>query len=148
MKLEKLFEVKDSKLFKIGGEEVPATGMEKALKWSEVEAGPEEYDEAFLASFRDELKSLEEKSSFVFIEPQIDKDAPIDQFIAAMKHTARRIKDCTSVVGFAIPVQMTRDEAAAYIEELSQKHAQYVYFSKDGVLSGQAAPEGAEVARY
>ena len=148
MKLEKLFEVKDSKLFKVGGEEVPATGMEKPLKWSEVEAAAEEYDEAFLASLRDELKSLEETSSFVFIEPQIDKDAPIDQFIAAMKHTARRIKDCTSVAGFAIPVQMTRDEAAAYIEELSQKHAHYVYFSKDGLLAGDAAPEGREVARY
>jgi len=133
MKLEKVFEVKDNKLYKIGGEEVSPAGMEKAVKWSSVEAGAEEYDEAFLADLRDQLKNLEAQKKFVYILPEMDKDAPVDQFIAAMKHTARRIKDCVSVAGFAIPQALSQEDSATYMEELSQKHAQYVYFSNNPV---------------
>lgn len=134
MKLERLFEVKGGKLFKISGEEFPLSSKNiKSVKWSEVEDSPEEYNEEFLAKLRDELKSLESKNEFVFIEPVFDKaeanDANIEQFTAAMKHTARRIKDCVSVIGFAIPseIESKRD---FYIAELSQKHQQYCFFSK------------------
>lgn len=134
MKLERLFQVKGGKLFKISGEEFPLSSKNiKSVKWSEVEGSPEEYNEEFLANLRNELKSLEEKNEFVFIEPVFDKgeasDANITQFTAAMKHTARRIKDCVSVIGFAIPkeIESKRD---FYIAELTQKHQQYCFFSK------------------
>ena len=78
---------------------------------------------------RDELKSLEEKNEFVFIEPVFDKNASVEQFTAAMKHTARRIKDCVSVIGFALPKE-AEAQKDFFIEELSAKHQQYCFFSK------------------
>lgn len=129
MKLERLFEVKENKLYKVGGEEVALEGKSFPVKWSDVEAGAEEYNEEFLAKLRDELKSLEEKKEFVFIEPVFDKDASAEQFTAAMKHCARRIKDCVSVIGFAIPEQIF-NQRDFYIEELSAKHAHYCFFCK------------------
>lgn len=135
MKLERLFEVKKSKLFKVSGEEFPVSSKNiKSVKWNEVEGAPEEYNEEFLAQLRDELKSLEEKEEFVFIEPVFDKtglnENSIEQFTAAMKHTARRIKDCISVIGFAIPAEV-ETKKDFYIAELSQKHQQYCFFSKN-----------------
>jgi len=134
MKLEKLFEVKDSKLYKIGESEIFTPNV-KSVKWSEVEGNPEEYNEDFLATLRDELKSLEERNEFVVIEPEFDKDATTEQFTAAMKHTARRIKDCISVIGFAIPEQISKNAETLnfYIEEMSAKHKQYCYFSKSNI---------------
>ena len=131
MKLKKLFEAKDQKLFKVdGGDEVEIRPeMAKTVKWSDVEQEAESYNEEYLAHLRDELKSLEEKNQFVFIVPVFDKDAPSSQFTAAMKHTARRIKDCVSVIGFAIPEEVIQD-ADTYIEELSAKHSQYCFFCK------------------
>ena len=138
MKLEKLFEAKEKKLFKIsGGDEVAILPeMAKSVRWSDVEPQADVYNEEFLAKLRDELKSLEEKNSFVFIEPVFDKGANADkaQFTAAMKHTARRIKDCVSVIGFAIPEEMLSD-VDTYCAELSAKHAQYCFFCKKSLKS-------------
>ncbi|MCR4823691.1 MAG: hypothetical protein K5873_12560 [Treponema sp.] len=135
MKLERLFEVKDGKLYKAGGEPFSLEGRAYPVKWSNVEAGAEEYNEDFLAKLRDELKAMEEKSSFVFIEPVFDKDASCEQFTAAMKHCARRIKDCISVIGFAIPEEIY-DKRAFYMEELSAKHSHYCFFCKKSGESG------------
>lgn len=137
MKLEKLFEVKDGRLYKVGGEEVDVAGMAKTVRWSEVEPAPEAYDEAFLASLRDELKNLEAQKKFVYIDAVFDKEGEPAQFIAAMKHCARRIKDCVSVAGFALPAALTAggfaegSVAVDFVAELSQKHAQYVFFCKN-----------------
>lgn len=133
MKFEKLFESKENKLYKISGEEVPVTEkMIKKVRWSDVERAEEEYDEAYLARLRDELKSLEEKGEFVFIEPVYDKQAIPGQFNNAMKHTSRRIKDCASVIGFALPKEVAEDKDVLddFIQKISEKHPQYVYFSK------------------
>ena len=113
----------------MSGEEVSLTGKAFPIKWSSVESGAEEYNEDFLAKLRDELKSLEEKGEFVFIEPVFDKSADYGQFTASMKHCARRIKDCVSVIGFAIPTEIFENRAF-YIEELSAKHTQYCFFCK------------------
>ena len=129
MKLERLFKVENSKLYTISGESVSTDGKAFPVKWSSVESGAEEYSEDFLAKLRDELKSLEEKGEFVFIEPVFDKNAGYEQFTAAMKHCARRIKDCVSVIGFAIPSEIFENRSF-YIEELSAKHAQYCFFCK------------------
>ena len=132
MKLERLFEVKASKLYKMTGEPVSLDGLAFPVKWSDVEAGEEEYNEDFLARLREELKSKEDKGDFVFIEPVFDKNASLEQFTAAMKHCARRIKDCVSVIGFALPVEILKSKDF-YIEELSAKHQQYCYFCKENV---------------
>ncbi len=130
MKLDRLFEVKGGKLFKISGEEYPVSEKNVLpIKWSDVEGAPEEYSEEFLAKTRDGLKALEEKNEFVFIEPVFDKEASVEQFTAAMKHTARRIKDCVSVIGFAIP-KKAEAQKDFFIEELSAKHQHYCFFSK------------------
>ncbi len=132
MKLERLFEVKESKLYTVGGEEVSLEGKAFPVKWSDVEAGEGEYNEDFLAKLRDDLKALEEKNHFVFIEAVFDKQAGFEQFTAAMKHCARRIKDCVSVIGFSIPLQVLENKSY-YIEELSAKHQQYCFFCKESV---------------
>ena len=129
MKLERLFEVKDNKLYKVSGEEISPEGRAFPVKWSDVEACAGEYNEDYLAKLRDELKSKEEKKEFVFIEPIFDKDSDFEQFTAAMKHTARRIKDCLSVIGFAIPEAVV-SKKDSYIEELSAKHGHYCFFCK------------------
>ena len=95
--------------------------------------------EDFLAKLRDDLKALEDKKEFVFIEPVFDKNAGAEQFTAAMKHCARRIKDCVSVIGFAIPSEILASKAF-YIEELSAKHAQYCFFCKEDA--------GSDIVRY
>ena len=127
MKLERLFKVEEQRLYTMAGEAVSLEGKAFPVKWSEVEGEAEEYKEDFLAKLRDQLKALEEKGQFVFIEPIFDKNAGYEQFTAAMKHCARRIKDCVSVIGFAIPEEIF-DQRAFYIEELSAKHQQYCFF--------------------
>ena len=134
MKLERLFEVKDSRLYAVSGGSVSTEGKSYPVKWSDVEGGAEEYNEDFLAGLRNELKVLEEKKEFVFIDPVFDKDAAFEQFTAAMKHTARRIKDCLSVIGFAIPAQFVAQKDF-YIDELSAKHQQYCFFCKENAGS-------------
>jgi hypothetical protein len=129
MKLEKLFDVKDGKLYTMAGERVSLEGKAFPVKWSDVEEGEGEYSENFLANLREQLKALEEKGEFVFIEPVFDKSASPEQFTAAMKHCARRIKDCVSVIGFSIPEEVL-DLRDSYIEEMSAKHAHYCFFCK------------------
>ncbi|MBQ6780539.1 MAG: hypothetical protein IJP62_04830 [Treponema sp.] len=137
MKLEKKFEVKDGRLYKIGGDEVNMDGMAKTVKWSQVEPQDEMYDESFLAALRDELKNLEAQKKCVYIDAIFDRNGNAGQFTAAMKHCARRIKDCASVAGFSIPPELAKDggtegnAAAMYQEELLQKHQQYVFFCKE-----------------
>ena len=142
MKLEKIFEAKDGKLFKVTGEAVDIKSIKVIpLSWKEVEADEEgAYNEELLANLREELKALEENSEenkFVYICPLIDREASAsadkaEQFTAAMKHSARRLKDCVSITGFAIPSEIAKDseKAAFYISEMAAKHAQYVFFAQ------------------
>lgn len=133
MKFEKLFEAKEHKLIDKNGNEIKITpDMAISVKWSEVEAAEEEYNEAFLAKLRDLLKTFESEEKYVFIEPVYDKNANPGQFTATMKHTSRRIKDCLSVIGFAIPNEIAEDKVVVddFIEKISEKHPHYVYFSK------------------
>ncbi len=133
MKFEKLFESKNHRLYKISGEEVTVTAkMAYPVKWSDVEGVEEEYKEDYLARLRDDLKALEEKDEYVFLEPVYDKDATPGQFNNAMKHTARRVKDCKSVIGMALPEQVAGDADVLndFLEKITEKHPHYVYFAK------------------
>lgn len=102
------------------------------VAWTLAGLVEEEYNEGFLADFRDALKTLEEKNAYAIINPVCDAAADDagkkENLTLSMKHTARRIKDCENVVGFAIPQQA---DSSFFVDELSAKHKQYVFFSKD-----------------
>lgn len=158
MKLEKRFYVESNKLYYIEGKKELEISSERLsasactaggslpeelsrlilieLPWTQVGCDESSYNEEFLASFRDFLKSLEEKGGYAAIVPVAD--APVgdgEELTASFKHCARRIKDCASVAGFAVPEGV---EADSFIEELSAKHEQYVFFSSNPKLLERA----------
>ena len=139
MKLEPVFFVKENKLYKIDDNSPFAAEQLQKIEilWSKVELEDEIYNEEFLASLRDDLKSLEVQGKFAVLVPIIDKPMEnaeqIESFTNACNHTARRVKDCISVAGFEIPAQIT--DFKDFIEVLSKKHAQYVYFSHNKEIS-------------
>ena len=85
------------------------------------------YDEMYLAVLRVFLKSIEAYGTYAVVVPISDCSA--ERLTQTMCHTARRIKDCASVIGFALPDALTESEAAAFTDAMSTKHAHYVYFS-------------------
>ena len=138
MKLEKLFYVKENKLYRISDDEtVDLSSLEKVLiKWSEVELEDELYNEEFLAELRNKLKQLDESNRFAILIPVVDKELKTEEqaelFTNAFNHTARRIKDCVSVAGFFIPKEIQEmNYTQSFTETLAVKHEQYVYFTDD-----------------
>lgn len=159
MKLEKRFCVKDNRLYYIEGNKeleisggrlsasacagggIPPADLSSLLlinlPWTQVGCDETSYNEEFLAAFRDFLKALEEKGGYAAIIPVADRQpaaGEAEDFIASFRHCARRIKDCASVAGFAVPDGVPGVEAAPFMEELSAKHPQYVFFSGDPKL--------------
>lgn len=136
MKLEPLFTVKDHNLYQLSdNKQINPTDLTVIdVKWSEVEMEEEIYNESFLAELRDKLKIMDLTGKFAIINAIADK--PMDSaeaFTNAFNHTARRIKDCISVAGIQLPEELTskgEDAVQEFIDVLSIKHAQYVYFSK------------------
>ena len=122
------------------------------LDWPMVEMEPGAYNEEFLAELRTFLKNLEEKHIFAFIIPSAKKDLEdadmADSFIAAMVHTARRIKDAESVIGFALAKELLVKDASSafdensygqwFINEMNIKHGHYVYFAEKKALEEYA----------
>lgn len=144
MKLDPIFTVNQNKLFKIeNNSEVDINTLEKIeIKWSTVELADEAYNEEYLAALRDNLKSYDDAGKFAILIPVVDKamETPeqIELFINAFNHTARRVKDCISVVGMELPEQLIKtgtENIQLFIETLAKKHAQYVYFTKDENLN-------------
>lgn len=142
MKLEPLFTVKENKLYKIEDNSVVNLTSLKFIDipWTTVELQDEAYNEEYLAQLRDELKALEAMKKFAVLSPVVDKpfETPeqIELYINAFNHTARRVKDCVSVVGFTLPQAVCAQgfepdsPASDFMETLAIKHAQYVYFAK------------------
>lgn len=124
---------------------IPAAGSLTAVvcPWSKIEIEDGNYNEESLAKLRDFLKKLEDAGAFAFVVPQAQKSFlnadEADSFIKAMVHTARRIKDCTSVLGFALAGELMEKDAGKkldenswsqwFINEMNVKHAHYVYFA-------------------
>ena len=159
MKLEKRFCVKDNRLYYIEGNNelgisgtrlsasacagggIPPSDLSRLLlidlPWTQVGCDETSYNEEFLASFRDFLKALEEKGGYAAIIPLADRQpsgGEAEDFVASFRHCARRVKDCASVAGFAVPAGVPGVDAAFFMEELSAKHPQYVFFSGDDSL--------------
>ena len=134
MKLDPIFTVKNKKLYKIAdGSEVDTSTLKRIdIPWSTVELEDEAYNEEYLASLRDQLKAMEEAGTFAVLVPVVDKalETPEQEelFINTYNHTARRVKDCTSVAGLELPSQLK--DKQAFMDTLAIKHAQYVYFTK------------------
>lgn len=134
MKLDAVFTVKENKLYKIDGitKVDPATLTQIQIPWTTVEMEEEIYNEEFLATLRDQLKKMEAAGTYAILVPLVDKPLEsaeqIELFINAFNHTARRVKDCTSVAGFELPLELKAPQD--FIDALAVKHAQYVYFSK------------------
>jgi hypothetical protein len=115
------------------------------VAWEKIEISEAVYDEEFLAAFRNFLKNLEAFAVYAVIVPETAKavdGSAAERYTAAMVHTARRIKDCGSVIGFALPEALSDDAAAgaAFIDAMKAKHAQYVYFSEKDTGSKQLIP--------
>jgi hypothetical protein len=93
---------------------------------------PECANEEYLAQLREELKGMEAAGEFAVLVPLVDKalENPEQEelFINAYNHTARRVKDCTSVAGFELAEKLK--DKQAFMDTLAIKHAQYVYFTK------------------
>jgi len=92
-----------------------------------VEISENIYDEMYLAALRVFLKSIEAYGAYAVVVPISDCGA--ERLTQTMCHTARRIKDCASVIGFALPDVLTESEATTFTDAMSVKHAHYVYFS-------------------
>ena len=134
MKLDPIFTVKNKKLYKIAdNSEVDTSTLKRIdIPWSTVELEDEAYNEEYLAGLRDQLKAMEEAGAYAVLVPVVDKALETleqeELFINAYNHTARRVKDCTSVAGLELPSQLK--DKQAFMDTLAIKHAQYVYFTK------------------
>ena len=155
MKLEPLFFIKQNNLYKIQTQEkVELSNFQTVsyqeftqnplsnefvkidINWSTIELDDEVYNEELLAQLRDNLKKLDENNHFAIINPIADKQISsyddADLFINACNHMARRIKDCESVIGLELPDQIfAQDAAADFMDTLSKKHANYVFFANN-----------------
>ncbi len=152
MKLEPLFRSADNRLYFLDGREMPVDAGKKSfpenvscekdslvfvdMPWETVGKDEESYNEEFLARMRDFLKKMEDIPSYAVIFPTAESipqsAAEKEAFVASMKHSARRIKDAKSVVGYAIPGYI---DAETFVSEFSGKHSHYIYFShEDSVL--------------
>ncbi|MCK9169600.1 MAG: hypothetical protein M0P01_04225 [Treponema sp.] len=112
------------------------------IAWSVIEISEGIYNEEFLAELRDFLKKIEQQGIYAVIIPETNGTVTgrsFASYTAAMVHTARRIKDCESVAGFALPAELAGDDSAvsSFIDEMAVKHAHYVYFSPEKTHSGQ-----------
>ncbi len=175
MKFEPLFKSENNKLVNIESGDIYSTGnlhwvygenisaaclpdskkkvVAVLIKWSAVELEPGAYNEEFLATLRDYLKTLENNGFYAFVVPETVRPLPdadaVQSYIDAMVHCARRIKDCVSVVGFAIPAELLKKDsdlgvnsyAQWFMNEMNVKHAHYVYFADKAVIAEKALEE-------
>ena len=93
----------------------------------------EVYNESFLANLRLIVGCADSTSLKIAFFPICDGEFANDAKIvtAAMKHTARRLKKATSVVGFYYPeADCFKDEKARqfFADELLEKHPQYKFY--------------------
>ena len=126
----------------------------RIIYWNSVEpTGIEEYNEAFLADLRLELK--DSSANQILLVPKrfdgennfwgspessvqsVDSENELyEYFTAAMLHLARRCKDCETVIGFAYPdfeqdwkLLQTSQEVlkADFSDAFQKKHKHYIF---------------------
>ncbi|HZK19461.1 MAG TPA: hypothetical protein VFC68_01910 [Treponemataceae bacterium] len=134
--------------------------------WDIVEPVEDSFNEEYLAVLRDNIQKAKTAGLLVYLVPNAYSDSknfwginsyPVDKvidgenagqylvgcFIDAMKHLARRIKDCESVIGFAlshfyyeimkteVSVKETCVFANNFMKALYKKHTHYYYIVEE-----------------
>lgn len=103
-----------------------------------------QYNEAYLADLRDFLKTLEKIGTDAIIVPVLNGNKTLDvkKFVERALHIARRIKDCEGVAGFALPddAALNPETVSMFIDAMSVKHPQYVYFSSNKTQDSRLIP--------
>jgi len=138
MKLDPVFEVKNNSLFLIadGSAVNPSSFSFVEFNQSDIELDEEVYNEETLAAWREDFLLKDEKGEYVVLAPHASMDLSnalnFERFCNTCNHSARRVKDCKSVAGFLFDESFLSADAesriSAFVELLSKKHAQYVYF--------------------
>ena len=127
--------------------------------WSDIEKdSPESYDEAYLAQLREMIKKAESENLLVYFVPNEwydkkdfwgatdteDDDFLLEHYYGTMLHLARRIKDCTNVIGFAFPksesstldATETKERYRKFYELFQKKHPQYFFIEEESHTEG------------
>lgn len=127
----------------------------RTIFWDSVEpTGIEEYNEAFLAELRTELKEISEGTEILLVPRRFSGEGSFwgseenskktidaenenyEYFSAAMLHLARRCKDCECIVGFAYPDfeqdwKLLKDSQEVLKEDFAgvfkKKHKHYIF---------------------
>lgn len=160
MKLDPLFTVNKNQLCNISDNSPVDLSSLKVieLSWSKIEIEEESYNEEFLAQLRDELKAMDDQNKFAILVPVADKKLEsaedFELFTNAFNHTARRIKDCVSVTGYALPKELLAkglgdgSPVQDFVETLAIKHAQYVYFIKKETIQQLSLTDDAALEQF
>lgn len=107
-------------------------------------SAPDEFDESFLANLRENLKNAENNDVVFCIKPVINATSlsaeEAENLNKLFYHIARRIKDCSCVVGFVLPKfdsNSNIEQTTSLINMLKKKHPEYVYIlnSKNEISS-------------
>ncbi|MBO4438125.1 MAG: hypothetical protein J5798_02140 [Spirochaetaceae bacterium] len=118
--------------------EAAEKGVLSVIEFDSAFAGtaPDEFDESFLAAFRESLKNLEGTDSVFLLKPllagAVTTEEAAENLNALFYHIARRLKDCACVAGFdlsALDADIKRK--ASVIDALKKKHPEYVYLLKN-----------------
>lgn len=139
MKVSPLIEARNGKLYSLSsGGEVPENALIPIeLEWQKIECdnvhSSKVYDEAYLARLRESLQSEDYCDKYLMLLPlsrsrALQSESEKEAFVQAIFHAARRLKDCTRVVGCYIPKEFTRTEDKnAFVSQISSKHSHYIF---------------------
>lgn len=95
---------------------------------SDIETRKGVYNERLLADIHDKLA---DESGWFYIDLIPNDGVGAKQFIDAIYHVARRLKDCANIAGVVIPAMMFEEGDGAVqslVAKISSKHSQYRYF--------------------
>ena len=102
------------------------------LNLSQIALKPASFNEAALSRLREILKTAEERSAgaVLSIEDERDAASPSAQadLISAAEHTARRLKDCASLIGFAVPEGAGQEFLLELEARFEKKHPTLLFF--------------------
>ena len=109
------------------------------------------FNEAALSRLREVLKKAEEKRVAAVIAMECAGEAkPSDAsepFIGAAEHTARRLKDCSSLIGFAAPQWADDNFLLSLAARLEKKHPTLLVFIPPGGGGQAQGDESAKLRR-
>ena len=116
------------------------------VRLAEIAPAPDTFNEAALARLRELLKKTEEKRVAVVLSIESEENPAVagSLFIDAAEHAARRVKDCSSLIGFAVPQWAGGDFLLEMAARLEKKHPTLLFFIPPNSKSGEAWKRGGE----